>query len=300
MSTIILYKNNKTLKLPILKFITSNKRFENDNSIKKEIKKNENDNSKEMTNINKNKKTLNLSTLEDISLNSEILNISKNNEKGVQTIQTSFRDKIKINNKIRLFNILKHANVATKKKQKNNEFDNGVINSEKIYRINQKNRKKLLENYSQINSYFNNLYFKKNDNVQNKIFKFSNATKLPNLRKKINNHILNKKKSDLNKTEDDSEKKVIKKNNMNIAKLFHNDMIKNNIKKEKKLELNKENFKNNFCLRKNHLHKNNSLPNIIFNSKDNKIFWKEDKSNLIKSNGRFLLKIIKRKNKKIE
>ena len=128
MSPIILYKNNKTLRLPILKFISSNKRFDNDNSIKKESNKNEKSNdSKEIINFNKNKKVLNISTLQDLSLNSESNNISKNNSKAVQTLQTSFRDKIKINNRKRLFNILKHANVVINKEPKINEYDKNIL-----------------------------------------------------------------------------------------------------------------------------------------------------------------------------
>ena len=290
MSTIILYKNNKTLRLPILKFISSNKRFDNDNSIKKESKKNEKSNdSKEIINFNKNKKVLNISTLQDLSLNSESNNISKNNSKAVQTLQTSFRDKIKINNRKRLFNILKHANVVINKEPKINEYDKNIVKSEFLYKINQKNRKKLLENYSQINHYFNNVYFKKIENNQNKIFEFSKINKIPRFRGKLNKFNLYNK-INLNKTKDDSEKKIIKKDS-NIANIFHNDLIISNMKREKKLELNKENYCNNIKIRK--IHRNSSLPNIIFDTNNNKIFWKENRNKLLKSNGRFTLKKIR-------
>jgi len=290
MSTIILYKNNKTLRLPILKFISSNKRFDNDNSIKKESKKNEKSNdSKEIINFNKNKKVLNISTLQDLSLNSESNNISKNNSKAVQTLQTSFRDKIKINNRKRLFNILKHANVVINKEPKINEYDKNIVKSEFLYKINQKNRKKLLENYSQINHYFNNVYFKKIENNQNKIFEFSKINKIPRFRGKLNKFNLYNK-INLNKTQDDSEKKIIKKDS-NIANIFHNDLIISNMKRGKKLELNKENYCNNIKIRK--IHRNNSLPNIIFDTNNNKIFWKENRNKLLKSNGRFTLKKIR-------
>ena len=290
MSTIILYKNNKTLRLPILKFISSNKRFDNDNSIKKESKKNEKSNdSKEIINFNKNKKVLNISTLQDLSLNSESNNISKNNSKAVQTLQTSFRDKIKINNRKRLFNILKHANVVINKEPKINEYDKNIVKSEFLYKINQKNRKKLLENYSQINHYFNNVYFKKIENNQNKIFEFSKINKIPRFRGKLNKFNLYNK-INLNKTQDDPEKKIIKKDS-NIANIFHNDLIISNMKREKKLELNKENYCNNIKIRK--IHRNNSLPNIIFDTNNNKIFWKENRNKLLKSNGRFTLKKIR-------
>ena len=290
MSTIILYKNNKTLRLPILKFISSNKRFDNDNSIKKESKKNEKSNdSKEIINFNKNKKVLNISTLQDLSLNSESNNISKNNSKAVQTLQTSFRDKIKINNRKRLFNILKHANVVINKEPKINEYDKNIVKSEFLYKINQKNRKKLLENYSQINHYFNNVYFKKIENNQNKIFEFSKINKIPRFRGKLNKFNLYNK-INLNKTQDDPEKKIIKKDS-NIANIFHNDLIINNIKKGKKLELNKENFFHDFKYKK--INRNNSLPNIIFDTNNNKIFWKENRNKLLKSNGRFTLKKIR-------
>jgi len=290
MSTIILYKNNKTLRLPILKFISSNKRFDNDNSIKKESKKNEKSNdSKEIINFNKNKKVLNISTLQDLSLNSESNNISKNNSKAVQTLQTSFRDKIKINNRKRLFNILKHANVVINKEPKINEYDKNIVKSEFLYKINQKNRKKLLENYSQINHYFNNVYFKKIENNQNKIFEFNKINKIPRFRGKLNKFNLYNK-INLNKTQDDSEKKIIKKDS-NIANIFHNDLIISNMKRGKKLELNKENYCNNIKIRK--IHRNNSLPNIIFDTNNNKIFWKENRNKLLKSNGRFTLKKIR-------
>ena len=290
MSTIILYKNNKTLRLPILKFISSNKRFDNDNSIKKESKKNEKSNdSKEIINFNKNKKVLNISTLQDLSLNSESNNISKNNSKAVQTLQTSFRDKIKINNRKRLFNILKHANVVINKEPKINEYDKNIVKSEFLYKINQKNRKKLLENYSQINHYFNNIYFKKIENNQNKIFEFSKINKIPRFRGKLNKFNLYNK-INLNKTQDDPEKKIIKKDS-NIANIFHNDLIISNMKRGKKLELNKENYCNNIKIRK--IHRNNSLPNIIFDTNNNKIFWKENRNKLLKSNGRFTLKKIR-------
>ena len=295
MSTIILYKNNKTLRLPILKFISSNKRFDNDNSIKKESKKNEKSNdSKEIINFNKNKKVLNISTLQDLSLNSESNNISKNNSKAVQTLQTSFRDKIKINNRKRLFNILKHANVVINKEPKINEYDKNIVKSEFLYKINQKNRKKLLENYSQINHYFNNVYFKKIEKYQNKIFEFSKINKIPRFRGKLNKFNLYNK-INLNKTQDDSEKKIIKKDS-NIANIFHNDLIISNMKREKKLELNKENYCNNIKIRK--IHRNSSLPNIIFDTNNNKIFWQEQRNKLIKSNGKFTLKKIRSKNQK--
>ena len=297
MSTIILYKNNKTLRLPILKFISSNKRFDNDNSIKKESKKNEKSNdSKEIINFNKNKKVLNISTLQDLSLNSESNNISKNNSKAVQTLQTSFRDKIKINNRKRLFNILKHANVVINKEPKINEYDKNIVKSEFLYKINQKNRKKLLENYSQINHYFNNVYFKKIENNQNKIFEFSKINKIPRFRGKLNKFNLYNK-INLNKTQDDSEKKIIKKDS-NIANIFHNDLIISNMKREKKLELNKENYCNNIKIRK--IHRNSSLPNIIFDTNNNKIFWKENRNKLLKSNGRFTLKKIRNEFQKLK
>ena len=297
MSTIILYKNNKTLRLPILKFISSNKRFDNDNSIKKESKKNEKSNdSKEIINFNKNKKVLNISTLQDLSLNSESNNISKNNSKAVQTLQTSFRDKIKINNRKRLFNILKHANVVINKEPKINEYDKNIVKSEFLYKINQKNRKKLLENYSQINHYFNNVYFKKIENNQNKIFEFSKINKIPRFRGKLNKFNLYNK-INLNKTQDDPEKKIIKKDS-NIANIFHNDLIISNMKRGKKLELNKENYCNNIKIRK--IHRNDSLPNIIFDTNNNKIFWKENRNKLLKSNGRFTLKKIRNNFQKLK
>ena len=96
------------MRLPILKFISSNQKFDKDNSIKNESKKYEKDSdSKGKINLNENKKILNISTLPDLTLNSESFNISKNNCKAVQTLQTSFGDKIKTGNRKKLLNILK-------------------------------------------------------------------------------------------------------------------------------------------------------------------------------------------------
>ena len=71
-------------------------------------------------------------------------------------------------------------------------------------------------------------------------------------------------------------------------------MLINKIKIGKNLELNKENSYNDFKLKK--IHRNNSLPNIIFNSNNSKIFSKESGNKLFKNYGRISLKKIRSNN----
>ena len=292
MSTIILYKNNKTLRLPILKFITSNKRFDNDIQNKKEVKKNDKDERKDMTNFNNNKKILNLSTLQDLSLNSEKFSMSNNNEKAVQTIQSNFIESEKDDSRKRLFNILKCAKLLQKKemkKYKNND-DNIIIKKDKIYKINKKNRKKLLENYSQINHFFNNVYFKKKEIEEKRIIDNSILNKSRKLEEKINSFIYRKKNNlDINRTQENYKKEFMKRN---LIHLFHNDLIVNNLKKHGKIRMKKEKFNNDYDLIQNNGHRNNSLPNIFLKPKYN-ISLKRDKNGIIKNNNKFLLKKLK-------
>ena len=277
MSTIILYKNNKAFRLPILKFISSNKKSNYNTSMRIESNKNQIEDA--MIDANKNKKILNLSTLQNISLNSEkinVNNIGNNKEKLVPTIRTSFRDNDKIiNHKKYLLNILNKENMVNKGTQKNDD--------EFIRR-----RRKLLEKYSLINHYVNNVYLKKKELIRNKIINFTRINKSTKFNlKKIKNRRDNKLKSNLNKEQERTENDYLKKN---IANFFHNDLIIDNIYKEEKMKLKNENFTNN--IRKNFGYLNNSLPNIFFNL-NNRIFLKESRDKLIKSNGKFFIRKIK-------
>lgn len=293
MSTIILYKNNKTIRLPILKFITSNKRLENDSKDKLDTKKSDIHNSKE---IIKNKKILNISTLHDLSSNAEKFNTSKNQEKGVQTIVTGLREKYKDNNKKKLLNIWKSTNMNNNIYQNKNN-DNIVVKFDKIYKINQFNKQRLVHNYSQINHYFKNVYLQKKENKENKLFDFSLLNKPPKLMKRKNRFLSQKYFIDSNKTQETSKKNFFEKN---LANLFHNDLIINNINRERQLKLQKENLKNyvNYDLNivKNNGQRNNSLPNIYFNGEKKKIFSKQRKNKLLWNGGSFLYKKIRLKN----
>ena len=149
-------------------------------------------------------------------------------------------------------------------------------------------RRKLLEKYSLINHYVNNVYLKKKELIRNKIINFTRINKSTKFNlKKFKNCRDNKLKSNLNKTQEKTENDYLKKN---IANFFHNDLIIDNIYKEEKMKLKNENFTNN--IRKNFGYLNNSLPNIFFNL-NNRIFLKESRDKLIKSNGKFFIRKIK-------
>ena len=288
MSTIILYKNNRTLRLPILKFISSNNKFKEDISKKILTKNNNLPERKETLKIVENKKFLNLSsTLPDLHLNSEKYTNKNNSEKSVQTIQTSFRNSDeKFSNKNRLMNIMKYVKLINKETQKRDN-DSSVIQKENIYKITKKKRKKLLENYSQINHHFNNIYYKKVEKNKSKIINIAKINlnqKLNFNRKNINRNINNKNKFDLNKTQEETGKAKVKKS---FSSIFHNAMLINNINKDTKLLMNREYYNNEINIPKNIIHHDNSFSNIFlkFNSQR---FIKDRENKIIKSNGRFI------------
>ena len=300
MSTIKLYKNNITLRLPILKFINSKNKFRIDSSNKKENSLNKKEslkNNEELIRKNIKKRILSLSKLQDSSLNSKTFRIENKNEKAVQTLQINNINKFKIKKEKKLLNILNYTRSALIKEQK--KINNDNILREKIYKINQKNRKKLLQNYSQINSYYNKVHDKKIKDDKDRIFDYNKIYKMPIYGQKIEKNTFYNNKLNLNKTQENIEIKSIKKY-ISLAHLFHKNSLIKNIKKEKKIELNKENFNNDFDLSKSIIHRNNSLPNFHFKLGENNTFINEDNSKLIKSNGKFLSKTFIFKDKNIK
>ena len=287
MSTIILYKNNRTLRLPILKFISSNKKLKEDISKKNLTKNNNLPEKKETLKITENKKFLNLSTLPDLPLNSEKYTNKNNSEKSVQTIQTCFRNSDdKLSNKNRLINIMKYVKLINKETQKRDN-ESSIIQKENIYKLNKKKRKKLLENYSQINHHFNNIYYKKLEKNKSKIIditKINLNQKLTDNKKTTNRNINYINKFDLNKTQEESGKTKVKKS---FSSLFHNAMLISNINKDTKLLLNREHYNNEISIHKNIYHQDNSFSNI-FSKFNSQRFIKEQENKLIKGNGRFI------------
>ena len=300
MSTIKLYKNNITLRLPILKFINSKNKFRIDSSNKKENSLNKKEslkNNEELIRKNIKKRILSLSKLQDSSLNSKTFRIENKNEKAVQTLQINNINKFKIKKEKKLLNIINYTRSALIKEQK--KINNDNILREKIYKINQKNRKKLLQNYSQINSYYNKVHDKKIKDDKDRIFDYNKIYKMPIYGQKIEKNTFYNNKLNLNKTQENIEIKSIKKY-ISLAHLFHKNSLIKNIKTEKKIELNKENFNNDFDLSKSIIHRNNSLPNFHFKLGENNTFINEDNSKLIKSNGKFLSKTFIFKDKNIK
>jgi hypothetical protein len=300
MSTIKLYKNNITLRLPILKFINSKNKFRIDSSNKKENSLNKKEslkNNEELIRKNIKKRILSLSKLQDSSLNSKTFRIENKNEKAVQTLQINNINKFKIKKEKKLLNILNYTRSVLIKEQK--KINNDNILRGKIYKINQKNRKKLLQNYSQINSYYNKVHDKKIKDDKDRIFDYNKIYKMPIYGQKIEKNTFYNNKLNLNKTQENIEIKSIKKY-ISLAHLFHKNSLIKNIKKEKKIELNKENFNNDFDLSKSIIHRNNSLPNFHFKLGENNTFINEDNSKLIKSNGKFLSKTFIFKDKNIK
>ena len=300
MSTIKLYRNNITLRLPILKFINSKNKFRIDSSNKKENSLNKKEslkNNEELIRKNIKKRILSLSKLQDSSLNSKTFRIENKNEKAVQTLQINNINKFKIKKEKKLLNILNYTRSALIKEQK--KINNDNILREKIYKINQKNRKKLLQNYSQINSYYNKVHDKKIKDDKDRIFDYNKIYKMPIYGQKIEKNTFYNNKLNLNKTQENIEIKSIKKY-ISLAHLFHKNSLIKNIKTEKKIELNKENFNNDFDLSKSIIHRNNSLPNFHFKLGENNTFINEDNSKLIKSNGKFLSKTFIFKDKNIK
>ena len=289
MSTIILYKNNKPLRLPLLKFISDKKRYKIDTPPKLKAIKNKNENKKE---IKKEKfketmkeKQLNISALEDLPTNSEKFVLNKSKEEGVQTIQTSFHKGDYLMIKRHSLNNIFSNERTINKDLINNEYDSAIEN-EKVYRLGNKSKKKLLENYSKLNYYFNNVQNQRKEKFRTKFFRLSKT----NSSKKLFESRINKfrniefNKINSNKTLEKSDDKIKEK----LENLFHNELLVSNINKSKKLKINKESFKNDFNLIKsNNRYYNKSLPNIFVNL-NKKVILKVNKSKLMKSNGRFL------------
>ena len=267
MSTIILYKNNKSLRLPLLKFISNKKRYRIDTPPKLKPIKNIKENKKEIKNEIKHeikKEKPNISALVDLPTNSEKFILNKSKEEGVQTIQTSFHKGM---NKDLIMN----------------EYDSAIEN-EKVYRLGNKNKKKLLENYSKLNYYFNNVNNPSKENFRTKFFKLSKVNSSQKLFESRINKFRNieNNKINSNKTQEKTDDKIKEK----LENLFHNELLVNNINKSKKLRIKKENFKNDFNLIKSN-NRYKSLPNIFVNL-NKKVILKVNKSRLMKSNRRIL------------
>ena len=284
MSTIILYKNKKSLRLPLLKFISNKKKYRIEPPQKLETKKTIKEYNNEILKEIKKEKSSNISALVDLPLNSEKYSINKSKEEAVQTIQTSFH----LNDN---FLIKRHSlnNIFNNDKTLNKELtikDNAsIIENEKLYRLGNKSRKKLLENYSQINGYFNKVYNPKKNNYSNKFLKLTKVNSSQKLfESRINRfHNIENNKIKSNKTQEKSEDKIKEK----FESLFHNELLVSNINKAKKLKINKEIFKSDFNLMKSNKYYNKSLPNIFVNL-NKKAFLKVNRYKLLKSNGNFL------------
>ena len=285
MSTIILYKNNKPLRLPLLKFISNKKRYRIDTPPKLKTIKNKKEIKKEIIKEIKKEKPLNISALVDLPINSEKYALNKSKEESIQTIQTSFHkgDYLMIK-KHSLNNIFNNERTINKDLNMN-DYDSAIEN-EKVYRLGNKSKKKLLENYSKLNCYFNNVYNPNKENFKTKFFKLSKVNRSQKLFESRINKFRNieNNKINSNKTQEKSEDKLKEK----FENLFHNELLVNNINKSKKLRINKESFKNDFNLIKsNNKYYHRSLPNIFVNL-NKKVILKVNKSKLMKSNGRFL------------
>ena len=146
MSTIILYKNNKSLRLPLLKFISNKKRYRIDTPPKLKPIKNIKENKKEIKNEIKHeikKEKPNISALVDLPTNSEKFILNKSKEEGVQTIQTSFHKGDYLLVKRHSLNNIFNNNRTMNKDLIMNEYDSAIEN-EKVYRLGNKNKIKLL------------------------------------------------------------------------------------------------------------------------------------------------------------
>jgi hypothetical protein len=286
MSTIILYKNNKSLRLPLLKFISNKKRYRIDTPPKLKPIKNIKENKKEIKNEIKHeikKEKPNISALVDLPTNSEKFILNKSKEEGVQTIQTSFHKGDYLLVKRHSLNNIFNNNRTMNKDLIMNEYDSAIEN-EKVYRLGNKNKKKLLENYSQLNYYFNNVNNPSKENFRTKFFKLSKVNSSQKLFESRINKFRNieNNKINSNKTQEKTDDKIKEK----LENLFHNELLVNNINKSKKLRIKKENFKNDFNLIKSN-NRYKSLPNIFVNL-NKKVILKVNKSRLMKSNRRIL------------
>ena len=286
MSTIILYKNNKSLRLPLLKFISNKKRYRIDTPPKLKPIKNIKENKKEIKNEIKHeikKEKPNISALVDLPTNSEKFILNKSKEEGVQTIQTSFHKGDYLLVKRHSLNNIFNNNRTMNKDLIMNEYDSAIEN-EKVYRLGNKNKKKLLENYSKLNYYFNNVNNPSKENFRTKFFKLSKVNSSQKLFESRINKFRNieNNKINSNKTQEKTDEKIKEK----LENLFHNELLVNNINKSKKLRIKKENFKNDFNLIKSN-NRYKSLPNIFVNL-NKKVILKVNKSRLMKSNRRIL------------
>ena len=286
MSTIILYKNNKSLRLPLLKFISNKKRYRIDTPPKLKPIKNIKENKKEIKNEIKHeikKEKPNISALVDLPTNSEKFILNKSKEEGVQTIQTSFHKGDYLLVKRHSLNNIFNNNRTMNKDLIMNEYDSAIEN-EKVYRLGKKNKKKLLENYSKLNYYFNNVNNPSKENFRTKFFKLSKVNSSQKLFESRINKFRNieNNKINSNKTQEKTDDKIKEK----LENLFHNELLVNNINKSKKLRIKKENFKNDFNLIKSN-NRYKSLPNIFVNL-NKKVILKVNKSRLMKSNRRIL------------
>ena len=284
MSTIILYKNNKSLRLPLLKFISNKKRYRIDTPPKLKPIKNIKENKKEIKNEIKHeikKEKPNISALVDLPTNSEKFILNKSKEEGVQTIQTSFHKGDYLLVKQHSLNNIFNNNRTMNKDLIMNEYDSAIEN-EKVYRLG--NKKKLLENYSKLNYYFNNVNNPSKENFRTKFFKLSKVNSSQKLFESRINKFRNieNNKINSNKTQEKTDDKIKEK----LENLFHNELLVNNINKSKKLRIKKENFKNDFNLIKSN-NRYKSLPNIFVNL-NKKVILKVNKSRLMKSNRRIL------------
>ena len=284
MSTIILYKNNKSLRLPLLKFISNKKRYRIDTPPKLKPIKNIKENKKEIKNEIKHeikKEKPNISALVDLPTNSEKFILNKSKEEGVQTIQTSFHKGDYLLVKRHSLNNIFNNNRTMNKDLIMNEYDSAIEN-EKVYRLG--NKKKLLENYSKLNYYFNNVNNPSKENFRTKFFKLSKVNSSQKLFESRINKFRNieNNKINSNKTQEKTYDKIKEK----LENLFHNELLVNNIIKSKKLRIKKENFKNDFNLIKSN-NRYKSLPNIFVNL-NKKVILKVNKSRLMKSNRRIL------------
>ena len=286
MSTIILYKNNKSLRLPLLKFISNKKRYRIDTPPKLKPIKNIKENKKEIKNEIKHeikKEKPNISALVDLPTNSEKFILNKSKEEGVQTIQTSFHKGDYLLVKRHSLNNIFNNNRTMNKDLIMNEYDSAIEN-EKVYRLGNKNKKKLLENYSKLNYYFNNVNNPSKENFRTKFYKLSKVNSSQKLFESRINKFRNieNNKINSNKTQEKTDDKIKEK----LENLFHNELLVNNINKSKKLRIKKENFKNDFNLIKSN-NRYKSLPNIFVNL-NKKVILKVNKSRLMKSNRRIL------------
>ena len=272
------------MRLPLLKFISNKKRYRIDTPPKLKPIKNIKENKKEIKNEIKHeikKEKPNISALVDLPTNSEKFILNKSKEEGVQTIQTSFHKGDYLLVKRHSLNNIFNNNRTMNKDLIMNEYDSAIEN-EKVYRLG--NKKKLLENYSKLNYYFNNVNNPSKENFRTKFFKLSKVNSSQKLFESRINKFRNieNNKINSNKTQEKTDDKIKEK----LENLFHNELLVNNINKSKKLRIKKENFKNDFNLIKSN-NRYKSLPNIFVNL-NKKVILKVNKSRLMKSNRRIL------------